>query len=402
MNNFTSYDRKEIPCPLGFTNTCRPDELYKCVAGPDINKCAIDSQSLYQNPSCSAYCRIPSLSKPQQSSSIAHNPPPYLNQAINPPKPVMNTNLPKYKQCPVDIKSLCDSSNPYQCLSGADINKCASYPMFWEKKDTCQSYCNIYDNGSSSNIIKKDRNILVTNNCKITIWIAILSESPAGQLNGVKLLPNTNVTIKVPSNWVGKIWGRTNCQFNGNGDIKCETGDCAGKINCDILGSAPLSLAEFILSPNPDVPDKYYVNYSNGINIPITIRPLTGRYQPVSDSLGKLNCGTAGCNNFDMLKCPLELSIVSRFGNRYCTSPCDAIENPQHTQYPHYLQNINPSQVCCANNSTCNAATWPSSSINQPYPDVFKSQCPNAVSWSGDLESATYYCSNADYHVTFC
>jgi hypothetical protein len=53
----------------------------------------------------------------------------------------------------------------------------------------------------------------------------------------------------VSADWAGRIWGRTNCSFNGDGSgpsvedgvdglgAACMTGDCLGKMNCQFAVS---------------------------------------------------------------------------------------------------------------------------------------------------------------------
>jgi hypothetical protein len=49
----------------------------------------------------------------------------------------------------------------------------------------------------------------------------------------------------VSPDWAGRVWGRTNCSFNGDGSgpsayggldgngAACYTGDCVGKLDCE-------------------------------------------------------------------------------------------------------------------------------------------------------------------------
>ncbi|TMW82841.1 hypothetical protein EJD97_004518 [Solanum chilense] len=45
-----------------------------------------------------------------------------------------------------------------------------------------------------------------------------------------------------------RIWGRTNCNFDGAGRGSCQTGDCGGVLQCIRWGKSPNILAEYSLN----------------------------------------------------------------------------------------------------------------------------------------------------------
>ncbi|KAK8549746.1 hypothetical protein V6N13_073524 [Hibiscus sabdariffa] len=83
----------------------------------------------------------------------------------------------------------------------------------------------------------------ICNQCSYTVWAAA---SPGG---GTRLDPFQSWTINVPAGTVmARIWGRTNCNFDGSGRGGCETGDCDGLLQCQGWGAPPNTLAEFALN----------------------------------------------------------------------------------------------------------------------------------------------------------
>ncbi|KAL0448070.1 UNVERIFIED_CONTAM: Thaumatin-like protein [Sesamum latifolium] len=83
----------------------------------------------------------------------------------------------------------------------------------------------------------------ITNRCSYTVWAA---GSPGG---GRRLNTGQSWRINVaPGTVRARIWGRTNCNFDGNGRGQCQTGDCNGLLECQGYGRAPNTLAEFALN----------------------------------------------------------------------------------------------------------------------------------------------------------
>ena len=99
---------------------------------------------------------------------------------------------------------------------------------------------------------RQNRNtpLIITNSCGDEIYPAILTQSGQGPgTGGFQLSPGSQKTMTVSENWQGRIWGRTNCTFDGGNSGKCNTGDCGGVVSCigtvcqifgDILELIPL------------------------------------------------------------------------------------------------------------------------------------------------------------------
>ena len=83
--------------------------------------------------------------------------------------------------------------------------------------------------------------LLVTNSCPDTIWPGIGTQHGIGPgTGGFELAAGTSAQLYVGRDWQGRVWGRTNCTFNGNengvngGGAACMTGDCYGVLNCQV------------------------------------------------------------------------------------------------------------------------------------------------------------------------
>ena len=92
---------------------------------------------------------------------------------------------------------------------------------------------------------ERDSNIplTVTNLCGEDIYPAILTQSGTGPASaGFLLTPGDTLAQTVSQDWVGRIWGRTNCTFyqaanqtnpaaTQSGQA-CSTGDCGPNLEC--------------------------------------------------------------------------------------------------------------------------------------------------------------------------
>ncbi|GMP96212.1 hypothetical protein CsSME_00044954 [Camellia sinensis var. sinensis] len=107
----------------------------------------------------------------------------------------------------------------------------------------------------------------ISNNCPYTVWAAA---TPGG---GVQLDPGQAWTINVaPGTAMARIWGRTNCNFDGSGSGSCETGDCGGVLQCTGWGVPPNTLAEYALNQFDNL-DFFDISLVDGFNIPIQFTP---------------------------------------------------------------------------------------------------------------------------------
>lgn len=86
-----------------------------------------------------------------------------------------------------------------------------------------------------------DLPLVVTNNCDGTIYPAILTQSGTGPKKaGFRLNPGDSLPQSVSADWIGRVWGRTNCTFTDDGLVPqssqggspCSSGDCGAFMEC--------------------------------------------------------------------------------------------------------------------------------------------------------------------------
>jgi hypothetical protein len=102
------------------------------------------------------------------------------------------------------------------------------------------------------------------------VWPAAI---PVG--GGTQLDPGQTWTVDVPAGTTGRFWGRTGCSFS-SGSGHCDTGDCAGALNCTVSGQPPTTLAEFTIGGGPSARDFYDISVIDGYNLPMAFSCSTG------------------------------------------------------------------------------------------------------------------------------
>ncbi|KAI4992445.1 hypothetical protein ZWY2020_051862 [Hordeum vulgare] len=112
------------------------------------------------------------------------------------------------------------------------------------------------------------RSFSITNRCSFTVWPAATPVGGGRQLNGGETW-NLDIPDGTSS---ARIWGRTDCSFNGNSG-RCGTGDCGGALSCTLSGQPPLTLAEFTLGGGTDF---YDISVIDGYNLPMDFSCSTG------------------------------------------------------------------------------------------------------------------------------
>lgn len=214
---------------------------------------------------------------------------------------------------------------------------------------------------------ESNKTFTLVNYCKETIWPGITrSDNNSG--NGFTLKPGESTIYTAPSNWSGRIWGRTGCNFDNNGNGKCQTGSCGTNINCTGPGNPPATIADFTLGEL----DFYDVSLVDGFNLPIIIRAMNGTG----------NCSTAGCDGDLRQNCPSELTSKENGEVIACRSACDAFDTDEY---------------CCRGSYENPATCLPSN-----YSRIFKQVCPAAYSFAHDDATGLLTCSGADFVVMFC
>jgi len=442
---------KLTQCMSSYIGQCNKNFPYICSDGLLKGGCATDPNTWQQSRMCNRFCDV---RRPLNQSEF--------------PKIYPLKDVSKQIKCPKKFQKVCESHYPYQCTSGIAVGGCTDNPQFWQNSESCTTFCDISDGQFNKPSVekidnfRKSRNFLIKNNHYQKIWIGLYGKSYIPQGGGFELEPKMSQKIIVPSDWIGKIWGRTGCKrgisqdpkYGPANELVCESGNCNGKYGCSISGSAPVSIAEFFLSNSSNILDKYRVDLSNGYNLPIIIKPIT------IDSIQK--CKIAGCQKYQTNNCPPELTVKGEFGT-YCTSVCDAVRNPEKVLNPKYITFFDEELVCCdcacgsncecddrrckfgcdpsksnfnsgvdeilhessplldgaklrinkypadiisinkstiGKGGTCQMHMWPKASNGSTYSEVFKNQCENTKSWKFD-NSNVHKCVNADYEIIF-
>ncbi|GAA6013277.1 hypothetical protein JCM10207_000840 [Rhodosporidiobolus poonsookiae] len=232
---------------------------------------------------------------------------------------------------------------------------------------------------------RADRTFTVRNKCSYTIWPAIFTSGGTApdHATGWEAASGSSVSFTVAENWNGRIWGRTDCYFDGSGlPTTCSTGGCNGGLECDKstgTGVPPASLGEWNLN---DASDWYDVSLVDGFNLPMSITNNAG-------------CAEPSCSANINADCPAELSLDNSDGDVVgCLTACGA----------NLDGNAADSANCCSG-SHDTPKTCPPEGVQ--YYSTFKEACPDAYAYAYDESSgsALFTCDHslsADYTVTFC
>ncbi|KAA8531979.1 hypothetical protein F0562_006879 [Nyssa sinensis] len=218
----------------------------------------------------------------------------------------------------------------------------------------------------------------IVNQCSYTVWPGILSSAGTPQLSttGFALQTGESNAISVPTDWSGRLWGRTLCNYDSTGKFTCVTGDCgSGVLECAGSGALPpATLAEFTLNGAGGL-DFYDVSLVDGYNLPMLVVAQGGTGG---------NCTATGCVVDLNSACPSDLRVNSVDGseNVACKSACEAFGDPQY---------------CCSG-----AYATPDTCKPTYYSEYFKTACPRAYSYAYDDGTSTFTCASADYVITFC
>lgn len=113
----------------------------------------------------------------------------------------------------------------------------------------------------------------INNNCTHPIWPGILTSNGTSTASGFELATASNRSVTVSWDWVGRVWGRTNCTFDAQTKSgHCLTGDCGGKLECELAGVPPTTLAEFTIT-GKDAQTFFDVSLVDGYDLDMAIVP---------------------------------------------------------------------------------------------------------------------------------
>ncbi|XP_062025678.1 thaumatin-like protein [Rosa rugosa] len=204
----------------------------------------------------------------------------------------------------------------------------------------------------------------IRNNCPFTVWAAAVPGGGRQLGNGQTWILNVNAGTKG-----ARIWARTNCNFDGAGRGRCQTGDCGGLLQCQGYGQPPNTLAEYALNQynNLDFFDISLVDGFNPLAKFLVVVPMD--FSPTSNGCTRgIKC-TADING----QCPAQLRAPGG-----CNNPCTVFKTDQY----------------CCNSGNCGPTD---------YSRFFKSRCQDAYSYPKDDATSTFTChGGTNYTVVFC
>nr|XP_027123524.1 thaumatin-like protein [Coffea arabica] len=198
-------------------------------------------------------------------------------------------------------------------------------------------------------------NFNIINQCTYTVWAAA---SPGG---GRRLDQGQTWSLDVaPGPTNARIWGRTNCNFDANGQGQCQTGDCNGRLECQGYGKPPNTLAEFALN-QPNNLDYFDISLLYGFNIPLEFSSVTP-------------CYDIRCSAPIVDQCPTQLRTPGG-----CNNPCTV---------------FNTTEYCCTSGTSCGPTF---------FSTFCKGRCPDAYCDHRDDPTSFFTCpSGTNYRVVFC
>lgn len=279
----------------------------------------------------------------------------------------------------------------------------------------------------------------VTNNCKETIYPAILTQGGTGPgTGGFKLASGDTNDLSVSADWMGRVWGRTNCTFDsddtthsGQGGTACTTGDCGNFLECQGAG-APCTLAEFTYASSSKQAF-YDISLVDGYNLPMAIRSLLSESKDpnladVPPNLTNPVCigsasllaspGDTSDQNFgtnSSYPLPLEQTVTVSDVSDWCPFPLLILppQKPGDGVYPYPDDNIqrplfspcisacskwNKPQYCCTGKHNSPDSCKPSY-----YSTQAKKVCPDAYSFAYDDQTSTFIIpEGGGFEVVFC
>lgn len=314
------------------------------------------------------------------------------------------------------------------------LNVCLSYSTHAAAEHHMKRKVELRQNGNTNTPM------VVSNWCSDTIWPGILTQGGTGPQNtGFQLSSGSNQTFSVSSDWQGRVWGRTNCSFNsqgqssGNGQA-CSTGDCGSVLACKSAGNAPATLAEFTMNGSFSQ-DFYDMSVVDGYNLPMAIVMMpngNSALEKISQATTNPSCvASAGelapsnfnpySNNQQFLGTsssdPLAFDTKNTASTVAEWCPWDLQTSPPQAPgsgvYPYPDTNINrpafdPCLSACAkyhSDSYCCTGSHdsPQSCSTNYYSKAAKGVCPDVYSYAYDDQTSTFIVpTGASYQVIFC
>ncbi|KAG0642150.1 thaumatin family-domain-containing protein [Tuber brumale] len=265
------------------------------------------------------------------------------------------------------------------------------------------------------------RNIKITNNCPEGIHPAIVGSAgtPLNQ-TGFYLASNDARIVVVPSSWVGRVWARTNCTFDGNGRGHCSTGDCDKKLMCGATsGEKPHTIAEFTVTGDKN--ETYYdISTVDGYNVDMAIIPeesagavlscsskkknslsssLQSNHSPLSWANTGANIGVSRPEKGALHWCPHELLLTPPKENS------SSLFNPDDDDPKGYFSPCHSACSKWGREQDCCSGEYDNPEKCKPglYSKRMKDVCPDAYSFAYDDVLSTFTLpSGPGFEVVFC
>jgi hypothetical protein len=250
-----------------------------------------------------------------------------------------------------------------------------------------------------------------------------------------KLSAGDNYTLHVAQDWQGRVWGRTNCSFNDDGQPKdqgrqCTTGDCGPFLQCKGAGENPATLAEFTLS-GANAQSYYDISLVDGYNLPMAILMLANgddipRNQTNPSCVGSI--GDLGPSDYDPYTTSSDTHLGTNSSNKLPFSSPSAStvsswcpwdlqvsppQGPGAGVYPYPDSDVqrpsfNPCFSACAKYKEpayCCTGKYdgPGKCSSNYYSKAAKDVCPDAYSYPYDDQDSTFSVPEGPgFHVIFC
>ncbi|CAK9326205.1 unnamed protein product [Citrullus colocynthis] len=218
--------------------------------------------------------------------------------------------------------------------------------------------------------------LIIVNNCKQSIWPGILGNAghPIPRDGGFHLASGEQTVIDMPERWSGRVWPRQGCCFDSKTGLgSCQTGDCAGLLQCRGTGGVPpATVVEMTLGTSKSSMHYYDVSLVDGFNVPAEMAPMGGG----------VGCGVAACAA-DLNRCCPSALEVKRGGEIVgCKSGCLAAKSDKYCCRGEYAEPKN-----------CKPSI---------FGHLFKAICPMAYSYAYDESTGLKMCRAPRYVITFC
>ncbi|XP_031743766.1 thaumatin-like protein [Cucumis sativus] len=218
--------------------------------------------------------------------------------------------------------------------------------------------------------------LIIVNNCKHSIWPGILGNAghPIPRDGGFHLCTGEQTVIEMPERWSGRVWPRQGCHFDQKTGLgSCQTGDCAGLLQCRGTGGVPpATVVEMTLGTSKSSMHYYDVSLVDGFNVPVEMAPMGGG----------VGCGVAACAADLNRCCPSALEVKREGKIVGCKSGCLAAKSAKY---------------CCRGEYAEAKKCKPSI-----FGHLFKAICPMAYSYAYDEITGLKMCRAPSYHITFC